>query len=148
MYLVKSNYYNKWSIINAAFWLVELPLGNMLKPTSSEKRRLWKPKQWRLNRVLLAKVVLSRYFLPTSWILLKPSASWAIGYLLNILIWSWGRVMGRMQEGVKHRIRVRIGQKSKENRRDRPFPRLHAHPPVAHAPPYSAPEIHCSVFTQ
>ena len=38
-------------------------------------------KKWRLNRVLLAKVVLSRYFWPTSWILLKQlflSASWAI----------------------------------------------------------------------
>ena len=55
----------------SAFWLVELWLGCMLKPTSSEKRLLWKPKQWRLNRVLLAKVVLSRYFWPTSWILLK-----------------------------------------------------------------------------
>ena len=31
--LVKSN---SWSIINAAFWLVELLLGNMLKSTSSE----------------------------------------------------------------------------------------------------------------
>ena len=44
-------------------------------------RRLWKLKQWRLNRVLLAKVFLSRYFSPTSWILLKQlflSASWAI----------------------------------------------------------------------
>ena len=59
------------TIINAAFWLVELLLGYMLRHTSSEKRRLWKPKQWRLNRVLLAKVVLSRYFWPTSWILLK-----------------------------------------------------------------------------
>ena len=28
-------------------------LYRMLKPTSSEKRRLWKLKQWRLNRVLL-----------------------------------------------------------------------------------------------
>ena len=40
---------------------------------SSEKRRFWKPWQWRLNRVLLAKVVLSRYFWPTSWILLKKN---------------------------------------------------------------------------
>ena len=35
----------------------------------------------RLNRVLLAKVVLSRYFLPTSWILLKQlflSPEWAL----------------------------------------------------------------------
>ena len=30
----------EWSIINAAFWLVELLLGYMLQPTSSEKRRL------------------------------------------------------------------------------------------------------------
>ena len=48
---------------------------------ASEKRRLWKPKQWRLNRVLLAKVVLSRYFWPTSWILLKQlflSPSWPL----------------------------------------------------------------------
>ena len=28
-------------IINAAFWLVELLLGYMLQPTSSEKRRLF-----------------------------------------------------------------------------------------------------------
>ena len=33
--------------INAAFWLVELLLSYMLQPTCSEKRRLWKPKQWR-----------------------------------------------------------------------------------------------------
>ena len=47
----------------------------------SEKRRLWKPKQWRLNHVLLAQVVLSRYFWPTSWILLKQlflSPSWRL----------------------------------------------------------------------
>ena len=31
--------------LNAAFWLVELLLGYMLYPTSSEKRRAWKPKQ-------------------------------------------------------------------------------------------------------
>ena len=70
------------SIINAAFWLVELLLGYMLYPTSSEKRWLWKPKQWRLNRVLLAKVVLSQYFWPTSWILRKQllflSPSWPL----------------------------------------------------------------------
>ena len=57
--LVKSNL---WSIINAAFWLVELLLGYMLQPTSSEKRRLWKPTQRQTNRVLLAKIVLSSYF--------------------------------------------------------------------------------------
>ena len=56
---------------HAALWLVELLLGYMLYPTSSEKRRLWKPKQWQLNSVLLAKVVLSRYFWASSWILLK-----------------------------------------------------------------------------
>ena len=59
----------------------------MLSPTSSEKHRLWKPKQWQLNHVLLTKVVLSQYFWPSSWILLMasqsikpiwPSASWAI----------------------------------------------------------------------
>ena len=33
--------YNYWSIINAAFWLVELLLGYMLYPTSSEKRGLF-----------------------------------------------------------------------------------------------------------
>ena len=59
-----------WSIINAEFWLVELLLGYM--PTNSEKLQLWKPKQWRLNRVLLSKVVLSRYFWPTSWICYSP----------------------------------------------------------------------------
>ena len=30
-----------------------------------------KPKQWRLNCILLGKVVWSRYFWPTSWIFLK-----------------------------------------------------------------------------
>ena len=90
LYLVKSN---QWSIINAVLWLVELLLGYMLEPTSSEKCRLWKPKQWRLNRLLLAKVVLSPSLWPTSWIVLKllipltlmasespswPSASWAV----------------------------------------------------------------------
>ena len=69
-------------------------------------RRLWKPKQWRLNRVLLAKVFLSRYFSPTSWILLKqlflspssplsqlpipPSASWAID---SEPIWAQGIIV-------------------------------------------------------
>ena len=45
------------SIINATFWLVELLLGYICYVTifaSSEKRRPWKPKQWGLNRVLLA----------------------------------------------------------------------------------------------
>ena len=37
-HLVKSNY---WSIINAAFWLVELLLGYVLEPTSSEKHELF-----------------------------------------------------------------------------------------------------------
>ena len=36
--LVKSN---KWSVINAAFLLVELLPGYMLYPSSSEKRRLF-----------------------------------------------------------------------------------------------------------
>ena len=36
--------------------------------------KLKKTIQWLLNRVLLAKVVLSRYFLATSWILLKQIA--------------------------------------------------------------------------
>ena len=47
----------------------------MLSPTSSEKHRLWKPKQWQLNHVLLTKVVLSQYFWPISWILLMASQS-------------------------------------------------------------------------
>ena len=68
LYLVKSN---QWSIINAVLWLVELLLGHMLEPTSSEKCRLWKPKQWRLNHLLLAKVVLPPSLWPTSWIVLK-----------------------------------------------------------------------------
>ena len=78
VFIVKSNY---WSIINSAFWLVELLLGYMLLPTRSKKGRLWKPKQWQLNHVLLAKVVLSRYFWPSSWILLKKlflSSSWPL----------------------------------------------------------------------
>ena len=44
-------------------------------------------KKWRLNRVLLAKVVLSRYFRPTSWILLKQlflSPSWPLSQQLLI----------------------------------------------------------------
>ena len=44
-------------IINATFWLIELLLRYICYVTifaSSEKRRLWKPKQWGLNRVLLA----------------------------------------------------------------------------------------------
>ena len=48
---------------------------------SSEKRQLWKQKQWRLNRVLQAKVLLSRYFWPTNWILLRQlflSPSWPL----------------------------------------------------------------------
>ena len=45
----------------------------MLQPTSSEKRRLWKAKPWRLNRVLLAKVVLSRNFWPSIWIFTKTT---------------------------------------------------------------------------
>ena len=73
----------------------------------------WKPKQWLLNRVLQAKVVLSRYFWPTSWILLKqlflspswwplsqsyirPSASWAID---SEPIRAWGII-------VKNRARL------------------------------------------
>ena len=39
---------------------------------TNRKRRLWKPKQWRLNRILLAKVVLSRYFWPTRAIDSEP----------------------------------------------------------------------------
>ena len=80
-FLVKSK---QWSITQAAFWLVELLQGYVLWPTSSKKRRLWKPKQWWLNRVLLAKAGLSRYFLPTSRILLNQlfhSPKWA----------QWGR---------------------------------------------------------
>ena len=42
MVLVKSN---KWSIINAVFWLVELLLGYMLYPTRSEKRELFDGKK-------------------------------------------------------------------------------------------------------
>ena len=70
-----------WTIINAAFWLAELLLGCMFLPTCSGKRRLKKPKQWRLNGVLLAKVGLFQYLWPTSWILLKQlflSPSWPL----------------------------------------------------------------------
>ena len=55
----------------------------------SEKRRLWNPKQWRLHCVLLAKVVLSRYFWPTSWILLKQlflSPSWPLRRRMSNII--------------------------------------------------------------
>ena len=57
-------------------------------------------KRWRLNRVLPAKVVLSRYFWPTGWILLKQlflSPSWPLSqwtmrpkalYFLN----AWNRL--------------------------------------------------------
>ena len=40
-------------------------------PMVAKSSGLWKPKQRRLNHVLLSKVVLSQYFWPTSWILLK-----------------------------------------------------------------------------
>ena len=55
---------NWLSIINAAFWLVELLLGYMLKQTSYEKRRF----ENQNNGGWIA--VLSRYFLPTRYILL------------------------------------------------------------------------------
>ena len=45
---------------------------------SSEKRPLWKTKQWRLYRVLLTKVVLPRYFWPSSCLLLKKIISLAL----------------------------------------------------------------------
>ena len=63
-------------------------------PLVAKSSGAWKPKKCQLNRVLLAKVVLSRYFWPTGWIWLKqlflspspplsqypirPSASWVI----------------------------------------------------------------------
>ena len=68
---------------HAAFWLVELLLGYTLWPTDSEKRLQFGRQKMIKVQLQVAKVVLSRYFLPTSWILLKqfflsPSTSWAI----------------------------------------------------------------------
>ena len=114
-----------WTQPFSKIQLVELLLGYMLRPTSSEKRRLWKPKQWRLNRVLLAKVVLSRYFWPTSWILLKrlflslglwvkkAHTSWAIdpscvfGWWIPAVLSSYESELGNLLTGNRRSVNRR-----------------------------------------
>ena len=58
-HLVKSN---QWSIINAAFRLVELLLGYMLQSTSSEKHRLFGGKKGLKSSFNKLKFFYSRYF--------------------------------------------------------------------------------------
>ena len=72
---------NQCSIINAAFRLVELLLGYILQPTSSEKRGLFGGQKGLKSSFNQLKDFHSRYFRLTSWILLKQlflSPSWPL----------------------------------------------------------------------